>query len=192
LSNPFELFGQWLDAAIDEKLIEANAMIVATVSASGVPSTRTVLMKMWSQDGFVFGSNFSSQKGDEIALNPHVSLLFYWAALERQVRISGTCARCTDEESNQLFERRPVDARISATVSPQSQVIPDRAWLEAETAQLRQSLDPGTAPERPDFWGGYRVTATAFEFWQGRSNRMHDRIRYQLEGNAWKADRLAP
>lgn len=192
LPDPFAQFSIWLEAAVDERLIEANAMIVATIGSDGTPNTRTVLMKEFSERGLVFGSNYSSQKGQEIARNPKVSALFYWAALERQVRISGTCARTSDEESDLLYSRRPVDARISAAASPQSQVIPDRAWIEQKTAELRSSLAEGAAPPRPDFWGGYRITPTLFEFWQGRPNRTHDRIQYRKLGDDWVIERLAP
>lgn len=192
LPDPFAQFQLWLDAAIEERLIEANAMIVATVNPDGAPNLRTVLMKEFSEHGLVFGSNFSSQKGSEITGNPNVSALFYWAALERQVRISGTCARTTDEESDLLYSRRPVDARISAAASPQSQVIPDRMWIERKTADLRDTLGEGEAPPRPDFWGGFRITPALFEFWQGRPNRTHDRIQYRNVEGVWLIERLAP
>jgi pyridoxamine 5'-phosphate oxidase len=192
LPDPFTQFRTWLDAAIEAKLIEANAMAVATVGSDGIPSVRTVLLKELSADGFVFGTNFESLKGQQLAENPNVSLLFYWPALERQVRVTGTCEQTTPEESDNLFYKRPVEARVSAVASPQSQVIPDRAWIQEKTEKLWQSLPEGEGPPRPESWGGYRIRPTMFEFWQGRQNRMHDRIRYRLEGSDWIIERLAP
>ena len=190
--DPFVQFRMWLDTAIEAKLIEANAMAIASVGPDGIPSVRTVLLKQFSERGFVFGTNFESEKGVQIALNPAVGLLFYWPALERQVRISGSCIETTSAESDDLFYKRPVEARISATVSPQSQVIPDRTWLQQHVAELQASLPEGEGPPRPANWGGYRVTPTVFEFWQGRQNRQHDRIRYRLVESIWIIERLAP
>ena len=192
LADPFGQFRTWLDAAIEAQLIEANAMAVASVGIDGIPSARTVLLKELSAEGFVFGTNFESLKGQQITGNPNVALLFYWPALERQVRVTGSCERTTSDESDNLFYKRPVEARVSAVASPQSNVIPGRAWLQEKTDQLWKSLPEGEGPSRPESWGGYRVRPTMFEFWQGRQNRMHDRIRYRLDDSGWIIERLAP
>jgi pyridoxamine 5'-phosphate oxidase len=189
--DPFNQFQAWLSEAIAADLIEANAMIVATVAPDGTPSVRTVLLKEFSHAGFVFTTSYESQKGQELASNPETALLFYWPAQERQVRITGTAARISSEESEEFFSRRPVESRISAVISPQSKVIPKREWLEERTREARASLGD-QSPKRPDSWGGYRITPRRFEFWQGRRDRLHDRVSYRLEASSWIVERLAP
>lgn len=191
-ADPFEQFQLWLDDAIAANLIEANAMTIATVGDDGAPSARTVLLKEISQGGFVFTTSFESLKGNHIGHNDKVSLLFYWPALERQVRISGVAEKTSTEESDEFFGRRPVDARISASISPQSRVVPNRQFLEQRVAELKGSLPEGEGPPRPVTWGGYRIFPDSFEFWQGRQNRLHDRLRYQKAGSDWTIERLAP
>lgn len=190
--DPFAQFHVWLQQAITADLIEANAMAVATVSPDGSPSIRTVLLKQVDARGFVFNTSTASAKGIAIAANPRVSLLFYWAALERQVRIEGVAAALDAAEADAWFASRPLLSRVSAAVSPQSQVIPDRDWLQERTDAMLASLPEGEGPARPADWGGYRVTPHQFEFWQGRPNRLHDRIRYLRKGSQWAIDRLAP
>jgi len=191
---PWALFREWLGRARDSGAIEANAMTVSTVSEDGVPSSRTVLLKGVDEAGLIFYSNYDSQKGREIAHNPAVALLFYWPSHERQVRISGTAARISSEESDAYFRSRPIGNRIGAVISPQSTVIPDRAWLEqrrVETEMVARA-EGEQAIARPPNWGGYRVAPSVFEFWQGRPDRIHDRLRYRLENDRWILERLAP
>jgi pyridoxamine 5'-phosphate oxidase len=188
--DPIEQFDRWFGEAIAAEVDEPNAMIVSTVGSNGAPSARTVLMKAVDRAGFVFYTNAGSRKGEEIAAEPRVSLLFVWLTLHRQVRVEGTATRVSDAEADSYFESRPIEARISAVASPQSSVIPSRRWLEDRVATLRAS---GSDPiARPPSWGGYRVTPSTFEFWQGRPNRLHDRIRYEPDGSGWAKVRLAP
>ncbi|HEV2067407.1 MAG TPA: pyridoxamine 5'-phosphate oxidase [Thermomicrobiales bacterium] len=191
---PSALFREWLEQARDSGAIEANAMIVSTVGEDGVPSSRTVLLKGADEVGLVFYTNYDSQKGREIARNPAVALLFYWPAHERQVRITGTASRISGEESDAYFQSRPIGNRIGAVISPQSTVIPDRAWLEQRKAEA-EAVARGEGEEaisRPPNWGGYRVSPRIYEFWQGRPDRIHDRLRYRLENDRWILERLAP
>lgn len=190
--DPLTQFRIWLDEAIAANLIEANAMIVATVDSDGSPSARTVLLKDIRDGGLVFTTSYQSQKGRDIAANPRVSVLFYWPALERQVRITGNATRLPPDQSDALFNRRPVDARISGVISEQSQIVPSREYLEQLVADLKATLPAGEAPARPETWGGYLITPDSFEFWQGRQNRLHDRLRYRHEGETWILERLAP
>jgi pyridoxamine 5'-phosphate oxidase len=189
-SDPVEQFDRWFSEAIAAEVDEPNAMVLSTVSADGAPSSRAVLLKSFGRDGFVFYTNRSSRKGIEIAANPKVSLLFLWLPLHRQVRVEGTTHAVDDSESDEYFSSRPVDARISAAASPQSSVIESRKWLEDRVASLRASSD--RPPARPPAWGGLRVDPSAFEFWQGRPSRLHDRIRYEPTRQGWTRVRLAP
>jgi pyridoxamine 5'-phosphate oxidase len=191
-SDPVRQFEQWLETAIAARLPEANAMTLATATPDGLPSARTVLLKAFDERGFVFYTNYESQKGQELAANPRAALLFYWAALERQVRIAGAVTRVAREESLRYFHSRPAGSQLGALASPQSRPVPDRAELEARLHMLEQRYPAGDIP-LPDYWGGYRVTPEMFEFWQGRANRLHDRLRYtRTPTSAWAITRLAP
>lgn len=168
---------------------EVNAMTLATSSADGVPSARIVLLKGYDNNGFIFFSNYNSYKAQQLAENPRACLVFFWKELERQVRITGIIEKTSEEISDEYFNSRPEMSRISAIASPQSNVIESRQWLESEVAKITTS----TAVKRPDNWGGYLVRPITIEFWQGRANRLHDRIQYTLEENGgWKMERLAP
>lgn len=190
-ADPLALFREWLSEAIAAGLPEPYAMTLATATAGGVPSARIVLLRLADESGFTFYSNYTSRKGADLDANPRASLLFYWAALERQVRVEGTVEQIAAAESDAYFASRPYDSRIGAWASPQSAVIEDRAMLEQRVAELARRF-PGEVP-RPPYWGGYRLGAEAMEFWQGRPSRLHDRLRYlrQPEG-VWTRCRLAP
>ena len=190
-ANPLELFQLWFEQAIAAELREANAMALATATATGAPSVRMVLMKDFDPRGISFFTNYESRKGRELAENPQASLLFFWNELERQVRIEGTVERLPAEQSQQYFSSRPEGSQLGAWASPQSQVVASRAWLEASMARSAEQFR-AQAISRPAHWGGYIVVPEVFEFWQGRPNRMHDRIRYRRDGEHWIKDRLAP
>lgn len=193
LADPFAQFAVWFAEARASSVIEANAMNVATVDADGRPSARTVLLKAYDEEGFVFFTNYESRKGHDLAQNPNVALTFYWAALERQVRITGVASRISASESDAYFDSRPEGSRIGAIASPQSAEIPDRTWLEERVATVRAEFAAGSALVRPAGWGGYRVHPDTIEFWQGRPNRLHDRIVFtRVEDGNWKHIRLAP
>lgn len=189
-ADPFKQFARWWDEATNSQLPEPNAMTLATADANGRPAARTVLLKGFDDSGFVFFTNYESRKGTELAANPRACLLFFWPELERQVRIDGDVARVDAAESDEYFRSRPLASRIGAWASPQSQVIPGRAWLLARAAEM--GLRHGLSPERPPHWGGFRVRPFAIEFWQGRPSRLHDRLLYTRAGDAWQRQRLAP
>ena len=191
-TNPFQQFEQWLEEAIQEKAEEPTAMVIATVSAAGHPSTRTVLLKGVENGQFIFFSNYESRKGQQLAENPYISLSFVWHKLERQVHIEGKVEKYAEEKSNNYFASRPYKSRIGARISPQSKIITSR--MQIMRAFVAESIKwTGKAIKRPDNWGGYRVTPTRFEFWQGRENRLHDRIQYTQQANGdWEKNRLAP
>jgi pyridoxamine 5'-phosphate oxidase len=189
-ADPFAQFGAWLEHALAANLKEPNAMTVATADASGRPSARIVLLRGWDERGFVFFTNYESRKGEEIAQNPYASLLFYWDVLEREVRIDGRIERLSATESDAYFARRPRGHRLSAWASPQSRVVTDRASLDAAMADVEARF-PDDVP-RPPHWGGYCVIPSAIEFWQGRRNRVHDRLVYRRQRDAWSRVRLAP
>lgn len=168
-----------------------HAAALATASASGTPSVRMVLLKGFDAEGFVFFTNYHSRKGRELENNAQASLLFYWGTLERQVRVEGRVAKVSARESDEYFQTRPRGSQLSACASPQSEVIADRAEIESRYAAARQKYPH--AVERPPYWGGYRLTPAAVEFWQGRTDRLHDRLCYRRDGNgSWRLERLAP
>ena len=190
--DPFEQFDKWFDDALKHNSYMANAMTLATTSEDGRPSMRIVLLKDFDANGFVFFTNYESQKSREMDERPVCSLLFWWADLERQIRIEGSAARVSRQESQEYFSTRPRGSQISGIASPQSQVLEHRHILEKRTAELEREL-AGKTIECPDFWGGYRLKPDYFEFWQGRLNRLHDRISYKLEQEGkWLIQRLAP
>jgi pyridoxamine 5'-phosphate oxidase len=189
--TPLLQFDRWLKEALAAELPEPNAMTLATVSAEGRPSTRIVLIKGYDEQGIVWYTNYQSRKGQELAHSPWAALQFHWVELERVVRIEGRVEKTSDQESDEYFHSRPLDSRLGAWASPQSQVISSRATLVANAAQaaLRHALNP----PRPPHWGGYRLRPDRFEFWQGRPSRLHDRLAYrQDEQGAWQRERLAP
>ncbi|MCZ4243899.1 pyridoxamine 5'-phosphate oxidase [Pedobacter punctiformis] len=190
-NNPINQFKSWFEHAISAKIYEPNVMTLATADKSGKPDARIVLLKGVDEDGFRFYTNYLSQKGKELKRNPQACLVFFWPELERQVRIEGTVEKLDKETSEQYFHSRPKDSQIGAIASPQSQVIPNRAFLEEKVADLTLKNE-GKTIVKPAHWGGYIVKPTRIEFWQGRSNRLHDRINYQWIKNEWVKSRLAP
>jgi pyridoxamine 5'-phosphate oxidase len=189
--NPYLQFGRWWREALGAEIEEVNAMTLATSSADGKPSARIVLLKGYDEHGFVFFTNYTSRKGQDMAENDQVTLLFFWKELERQVRIEGRVEKLGVEENDAYFQSRPEGSRIGAWASPQSQVIPDRAFLDEQVRLYSGQFSEGTIP-RPSHWGGYRVKPVLLEFWQGRPSRLHDRIRYIGEEGSWRIERLAP
>jgi pyridoxamine 5'-phosphate oxidase len=189
-ADPLRQFDQWLTEAIAAQVPEPNAMTVATVASNLRPSTRVVLIKGYDARGIVWYTNYESQKGLELAGNPYAALQFHWVELERVVRIEGLVEKVSDEESDAYFATRPLDSRIGAWASPQSQVIPDRTVLV--TAAAKYGAKFLLHPPRPPHWGGYRLKPDTWQFWQGRKSRLHDRLRYRLENESWVRERLAP
>lgn len=190
-----EQFSRWFDDAMAAGLVEPNAMVLATATPDGVPSARTVLLKGYSAEGFVFFTNTESQKGRELAANPRATLVFPWHALERQVRVSGPVEPVSRAEAAEYFGTRPHGSQLGAWASAQSSVIADRAELEARLAAAAQRFPEGTAVPLPDFWGGYRVVPQELEFWAGRDDRLHDRLRYRRDPSrphGWAMERLSP
>lgn len=189
-SDPFEQFKLWFDDALASDVIDANAMTVATVGQDGKPSTRVVLLKDYDHDGFVFYTNYGSKKGTDLTGNPNTVFHFFWPQLDRQIGIYGSVEKTSREESAEYFNSRPVDSRIGAWASAQSSVIASREELEGRFAEYKEKF--GDEVPLPEFWGGFRLTPIKFEFWQGRQNRLHDRIVYTLDGGAWTISRLSP
>jgi len=191
-ANPLDQFTKWWKQALAAKIIEPNAMTLATASADGVPSARVVLLKDFSKEGFIFYTNYNSFKGQQLSDNPKACLLFFWKEVERQVRITGLVNRIGVETSEEYFQSRPHGSQLGAVISPQSQVITDREWLETEYKKLKKELKNKTVT-RPAHWGGYLVKPVIMEFWQGRPSRLHDRLQYSLLADgSWKLERLAP
>jgi pyridoxamine 5'-phosphate oxidase len=188
-ADPVVQFGRWFEQAERAGLLEPTAMTLATATPDGRPSARMVLLRGFDERGFCFYTNYESRKGVELAANPRAALVFWWGELERQVRIEGRVEPTSRSESEAYFHSRPPGSQLSAAASPQSRVIDGRATLERRVAEL--AAGTGQVP-LPDFWGGYRLAHEVVEFWQGRPNRLHDRLRYRRVAGAWKIERLAP
>ena len=188
--DPFTQFGNWFDDALRSGIALPNAMTLATASRKARPSVRTVLLKSFDSRGFVFYTNYRSRKGRDLGQNPHAMLHFCWEELERQIGIEGKVERVSAAESDEYFASRPLGSRLSALVSPQSETVPSREFLEAGLEEASKRWRD--SPPRPQHWGGYRLAPVLFEFWQGRKDRLHDRLRYRMARGAWKIERLAP
>ena len=191
--DPINLFNRWFHEVEDFGGVEeVNAMTVATTGLDGFPKSRVVLLKKFNEEGFIFYTNYTSEKGKAILANPHICLSFFWHSMERQIIIKGIAAKTTSTVSDNYFASRPKGSQLGALVSDQSEVIPDRDYLESKLKDLEKEYE-GKEIARPDFWGGFLVKPIEVEFWQGRPNRLHDRIRYNLSENYyWKVERLAP
>ena len=190
--NPYVIFTKWWDEAVSAQIDEVNAMTLATASADGVPSARVVLLKGYDEKGFSFFSNYNSYKGRQLEENPRACLVFFWKELERQVRITGLTKKVDAKESDAYYNSRPEGSRIGAWASPQSEVIDSREWLEQNEGKFKELFNNKTI-QRPDHWGGYRVNPVTIEFWQGRPNRLHDRLQFTLKDEGgWMVERLAP
>ena len=190
-ADPIVQFAAWMRAAVDAGVHEPNAMLLATATPAGAPSARLVLLKGFDAAGFVFYTNYESRKGRELDANPHCALVLPWHPLQRQVRIEGVASRVSAEDSAAYFAVRPRGAQLGAWASPQSSVVPDRSALESRYDQAAERFGSGGVP-LPPHWGGYRVTPSVLEFWQGRPGRMHDRLRYRRTDSGWLLERLAP
>jgi pyridoxamine 5'-phosphate oxidase len=189
--SAFDQFRNWLNDALHSAEQEPTAMVVSTVDTDMQPHSRVVLLKEFDQEGLVFFSNYRSNKAEQIAANNRVSVLFHWTSLERQVRITGTAVKIPHNDSEQYFNSRPLESRIGAYASPQSKVIPDKEFLIRNFEQAKEQF--GEQIPMPEHWGGYRIVPESFEFWQGRPNRLHDRLFYERDLNRnWKISRLAP
>ena len=196
--KPVAMLERWLEEAIRAGLYDPTAMVVTTVSATGRPSSRIVLLKGLTEEGLVFFTNYSSRKGEELAGQPDCAVVFPWHPLQRQVRVEGVATRLSDEENDAYFAGRPRESQLGAWASPQSKVVPSREQLDARYAEAATRFGDGPVA-RPPYWGGFRITPDTFEFWQGRQGRLHDRFRYrfsptaaQAAGKAWHVERLAP
>jgi pyridoxamine 5'-phosphate oxidase len=189
--DPIVQFRYWLNDALKANVSEPTAMALSTVGNDGIPSSRMVLLKNLDHDGFTFFSNYESRKGIQIAQNPNASLLFFWPQIERQVRIQGRVSKTPRQISDEYFMSRPEGSKIGAWASPQSQVVPSREYLDNLQKDYFH-LFKSKALERPENWGGYKLFPHTIEFWQGRENRLHDRLEYKMNGNIWEIHRLAP
>jgi pyridoxamine 5'-phosphate oxidase len=191
-ADPIRQFARWFDDALKSQLIDVNAMTLATASAAGEPSARTVLLKSADEDGFIFYTNYESAKGRDLAENPRAALLMFWAELERQVRINGSVTKTTAAESETYFHSRPIESQIGAAASDQSRPVHHRSVLEQRYAELAAKYQNAAVP-RPSNWGGYRVRPDTIEFWQGRKSRLHDRLLYTRQADgSWTRTRLSP
>ncbi|MFP4526169.1 MAG: pyridoxamine 5'-phosphate oxidase [Bacteroidales bacterium] len=189
--NPLAQFNQWLEEAINAEIPEPTAMTLSTANTRGQVNSRIVLLKEVEENGFIFYTNYKSRKGQDLAENPFASMTFFWAELFRQIRIEGTTEKVSPKKSDEYFNSRPEDSKISALVSEQSQEIPDRKYLESQFETLKKKYN-NQQITRPEHWGGYILYPDKIEFWQGRLNRLHDRIQYEKISNHWKIRRLAP
>ncbi len=190
-ADPVVQFGRWLDEVRAFMPLDATSMTLATADRHGMPSARIVLLKHFDAEGFCWYTDYRSHKGQDLAENPQAALMFYWPALERQVRICGAVERLAAESAQSYFSERPLGSRLSAAASHQSAVVDSRATLEARVEQLRTLYADGQVP-KPEHWGGYRLRPVVFEFWQGRESRLHDRFRYRLQDTNWVIERLQP
>ncbi|NLY58959.1 MAG: pyridoxamine 5'-phosphate oxidase [Gammaproteobacteria bacterium] len=189
--DPYSLFGLWFGQAVEVESTEPNAMMLATVDGNGQPHLRTLLLKGFDEQGFVFFTNYQSAKSEQLLAHPVAAMTFWWPDLERQVRIEGRVEQVGDEESDQYFHSRPLGSRLGAWTSPQSQVISGREELAQRLAEV-EARYADEDPPRPPHWGGFRLLPQMIEFWQGRPSRLHDRLRYRLENGQWLRERLAP
>jgi pyridoxamine 5'-phosphate oxidase len=189
--DPFIQFGKWWEEAVNSAIDEVNAMTLATADKNNIPSARIVLLKGYDKNGFVFFTNYQSHKGEQLLQNPNACLVFFWKELERQIRITGTVEKIRAEESDAYFSSRPAGSRIGAWASPQSSVIANRTVIEGKLKDFEQQFGDNNIP-RPPHWGGYIVKPVQIEFWQGRPNRLHDRMQYTLQEGSWVVERLAP
>ena len=190
--SPFKQFGRWFEQALSAGLLDANAMTVATSSREGKPSARVMLLKDFDEKGFVFFTNYESRKGRELDENPYAAMVFFWAELERQVRITGRVSRISQEESEEYFHSRPIGSQLGAWASHQSEVIRTPELLENRIKELESEYEGKTIP-MPAFWGGLLLSPETIEYWQGRPNRLHDRLRYTLQPDGpWRIERLSP
>ena len=192
LTDPIKQFGKWFQEALEAKVLEPNAMNLATINVNNRPSSRIVLLKGVEQEKFLFYSNYQSAKGKELDQNPACALTFFWPELERQVRIEGIADRVDDKRSEEYFQSRPRGSQIGAWTSPQSSIIESRSILEERAKQIEKRFEGISVLPKPNQWGGYQVEAQIIEFWQGRPNRLHDRIQFCKIDNTWKFHRLAP
>ena len=190
--EPFPQFGRWLHEAESAGMPEFNAMTLATVSPEGHPSARIVLLRGFDERGFTFFTHYVGRKGSQLAKNPNAALVFFWPLLARQIRIEGAIAKTSAAESDAYFASRPKGHRLNALISPQSQIISDRAFLERRMLEVEKQYAEIDDVPRPETWGGYRLSPESIEFWQGRENRQHDRIRYIRADGIWRRHRLAP
>lgn len=190
-ADPMEQFRIWFEEALDANLHEPNAMALATATEGGMPSARMVLLKGHDERGFVFYTNYEGRKARDLEENPRAAIVFYWGELERQVRVEGNVSRVSEEESDEYFASRPRGSRLGAWASEQSRTVEDRRSLERKLRSLEGEYEGRDVP-RPPFWGGYRVEPQVIEFWQGRENRLHDRLVYSRENGAWRIERLQP
>lgn len=190
-ANPIVQFTKWFKEAVESKVNEPNAMTLATASVEGKPSARIVLLRNFDENGFIFYTNYTSRKGGEIFKNPYASILFFWPELERQVRIEGKLSKQSAEESDNYFNTRPRTSKLGAWTSEQSRVIASRKALDDEYEKMSLKYPDENVP-RPIYWGGYVLEPNSIEFWQGRPNRLHDRLLYTKENSGWKIERLAP